>query len=107
MPRGCTGEYDVLYHISISVPGICTTQPIPFASQYRASLKNTTSVFSMNRGIPTTGFVSGEKKNVDGNSLRTEADEFGYLPTGETMADVEAMVYIHQMAEKLRKEGHL
>jgi hypothetical protein len=52
-------------------------------------------------------FVSGEKKNVDGNSLRTEADEFGYLPTGETMADVEAMVYIHQMAEKLRKEGHL
>ncbi|MBP1542197.1 MAG: AAA family ATPase [Prevotella sp.] len=52
-------------------------------------------------------FVSGEKKNVDSNSLRTEADEFGYLPTGETMADVEAMVYIHQMAEKLRKEGHL
>lgn len=52
-------------------------------------------------------FVSGEKKNVDGNSLRTEADEFGYLPTGETMADVEAIVYIHQMAEKLRKEGHL
>lgn len=51
--------------------------------------------------------IIGEDKNIAENSLRTEADEFGYLPTGETMADVEAMVYIHQMADKLKKEGHL
>lgn len=30
-----------------------------------------------------------------------------YLPTGETLADVEAMAYIHRMADKLKKEGHL
>lgn len=41
------------------------------------------------------------------NRLGGDADEYGYLPTGETLADVEAMVYIHQAAEKLRKEGHL
>lgn len=36
-----------------------------------------------------------------------DVDDFGYLPTGETLADVEAMAYIHQMAEKLKREGHL
>ena len=39
--------------------------------------------------------------------LNPDVDEFGYLPTGETIADVEAMAYIHQIAEKLKKEGHL
>ena len=45
-----------------------------------------------------------------GNQLKdidTDVDEFGYLPTGETLADVEAMAYIHQMAARLKKEGHL
>lgn len=41
------------------------------------------------------------------NELNAYEDKYGYLPTGETMADVEAMVFIHQMAEKLRKERHL
>ena len=50
-------------------------------------------------------FVSGEDKREVGNSLRADVDEFGYLPTGETMAEVEAMMYIHQLAEKLKKEG--
>lgn len=39
--------------------------------------------------------------------LKNDTDEFGYLPTGETISDVEAMVYIHKMADKLKKEGHL
>ena len=39
--------------------------------------------------------------------LDADVDDFGYLPTGETIADVEAMAYIHQMAEKLKREGHL
>ena len=39
--------------------------------------------------------------------LDADVDEFGYLPTGETIADVEAMAYIHQMAEKLKREGQL
>jgi predicted ATPase len=40
--------------------------------------------------------------------LIDDADEFGYLPTGETISDVEAMVYIHKIAEELRqKGGHL
>ena len=41
------------------------------------------------------------------NNLNADVDEFGYLPTGETLADVEAMAFIHQMAVKLKKEGHL
>lgn len=32
------------------------------------------------------------------------ADEFGYLPTGETLSDVEAMVYIHKMAAELKRK---
>ena len=39
--------------------------------------------------------------------LDADVDDFGYLPTGETIADVEAMAYIHQMAEILKREGHL
>jgi len=50
-------------------------------------------------------FVSGEDKREVGNSLRADVDEFGYLPTGETMAEVEAMRYIQQLAEKLKKKG--
>ena len=52
-------------------------------------------------------FVSGGDKSVAEKSLRTEADEFGYLPTGETMAEVEAMMYIHQLADKFKKKGGL
>lgn len=51
--------------------------------------------------------ISGEKENCACNSLNNDIDEYGYLPTGETLSDVKAMVYIHQMAEKLKKEGHL
>ena len=51
--------------------------------------------------------VEGGAENGVKNSLASDVDEFGYLPTGETMADVEAMAYIHTIAEKLRKEGHL
>ena len=51
--------------------------------------------------------VEGGAENEVKNSLMSDMDEFGYLPTGETMADVEAMAYIHTIAEKLRKEGHL
>ena len=53
------------------------------------------------------GVVNGGDKNSALKSLGADADEFGFLPTGETIEDVEAMVYIHQIAEKLRKEGHL
>ena len=51
--------------------------------------------------------VDDGDKNGARKSLGADADEFGFLPTGETIEDVEAMVYIHQMAEKLRKDGHL
>ena len=40
------------------------------------------------------------------NNLNADTDEFGYLPTGETLADVEAMPFIHQMAVNLKKEVH-
>lgn len=50
-------------------------------------------------------------RNYDGKAISNElanyTDEYGYLPTGETMADIEAMVYIHHMAELLKKDGHL
>ena len=51
--------------------------------------------------------IDGDVKNDTRNSLAGDMDEYGYLPTGETIEDVEAMAYIHEMAEKLRKEGHL
>lgn len=60
------------------------------------------------------GFMKRRSQVVDGievlaeqNILSADTDEFGFLPTGETMADVEAMAYIHQMADRLKKEGHL
>ncbi len=49
--------------------------------------------------------IDGQEKNLAPDNLSGFTDEFGYLPTGETMADVEAMVYIHQIAEELRKKG--
>ena len=52
-------------------------------------------------------YVEGIKVLAEQNTLSDDTDEFGFLPTGETMADVEAMAYIHQMAERLKKEGHL
>ena len=52
-------------------------------------------------------FINASNDCKEKNILCADADEFGYLPTGETMADVEAMAYIHQMAEKLKKEGNL
>lgn len=51
--------------------------------------------------------INGQGGNAAPDSLIGDVDEFGYLPTGETIADVEAMVYIHQMAEELRKNGGL
>ena len=51
--------------------------------------------------------ISGKEHDGMRNNLCNDADEFGYLPTGETLSDIEAMLYIHQMAEKLKKEGHL
>jgi len=50
------------------------------------------------------------KEMLDKNtqtSIEGETDEFGFLPTGETMTDVKAMAYIHKMAERLRREGHI
>ena len=51
--------------------------------------------------------IKGQESNLVPDVLSKYTDEFGYLPTGETMADVEAMVFIHQMADELRKKGHL
>jgi len=49
--------------------------------------------------------IIGEDKTEVRESLGSDVDERGYLPTGETIAEVEAMVFIHQMAEELRKKG--
>lgn len=51
--------------------------------------------------------VEGSELMDDKNNLTADTDEFGYLPTGETLADVEAMAYIHEMAALLKREGHL
>ncbi|MBO6254230.1 MAG: AAA family ATPase [Bacteroidaceae bacterium] len=58
-------------------------------------------------------FMARRRAVVEGTQDGDVKSEFqgkfvdGYLPTGETLADVEAMTFIHRMAEKLRKEGHL
>jgi len=51
--------------------------------------------------------VEGSDKNTLRNCLEGYTDEFDYLPTGETIADVEAMAYIHEMAARLKRDGHL
>ena len=51
--------------------------------------------------------VEGSELMDDKNNLMADKDEFGYLPTGETLADVEAMAYIHEMAARIKREGHL
>lgn len=56
-------------------------------------------------------FMERRKAVVNGDadldSLSGERDDYGYLPTGETLADVEAMAYIHEKAEQLKRNGHL
>lgn len=49
--------------------------------------------------------IEGDMKNDSRNSLTGDLDKFGYLPTGETIAEVEAMMFIHNLAEELRKKG--
>lgn len=51
--------------------------------------------------------VEGQSEHRLHNSLEGNTDEFGYLPTGETLADVEAMALIHRIADRARREGHL
>ena len=48
--------------------------------------------------------IEGDMKNDSRNSLTGDLDKFGYLPTGETIAEVEAMMFIHNLAEELRKK---
>lgn len=48
--------------------------------------------------------VEGVVKSDAQNSLKGDLDEFGYLPTGETMAEVKAIMYINKLADELRKK---
>ena len=49
----------------------------------------------------------GEFSEEDKTKLKEYENELGFLPTGETLLEVESMAYIAQAAERYRKEKRI
>jgi len=48
--------------------------------------------------------AKGKLTKTDKNELKKLEKMIGYHPTGETLQELESMVYINQMANKLRND---
>ena len=50
--------------------------------------------------------IRGESTNEDKEYVASKSDDYGFLPTGETIDEIDAMAYIHAAVKKLRDKNN-